>query len=91
VAVSSFLQNRYDISVLDNEKAYVNNPHWPQELYIVSRNVIQEVAQPAQKLEVAPQDSYTKQGKWNGRQLRTWYMHVRSMYEKVVLNLVQRN
>jgi len=49
--------------VLDNEKAYVNNPHWPQELYVVSRDVLQEVAQPAQKLEVAPQDSSTKQGK----------------------------
>lgn len=26
-----------------------------------------------------------------GRRLRTWYMHVRRMYEKVVLNLVHRN
>jgi len=34
VAVSSILQNRYDISELDNEKAYVNNPYWLQELYL---------------------------------------------------------
>jgi hypothetical protein len=49
--------------VLDNEKAYVNNPHWLKELYIVSRNCLQEVAQPAEKLEVALQDSSMKQGK----------------------------
>jgi len=49
--------------VLYNEKASVNNPHWLQKLYIVSRNCLQEVPRPAQKLEVARQDSYTKQGK----------------------------
>jgi len=65
VAVSPFLQNEYDISVLDNEKAYVNNPHWLQELYDVSRNFLQEVGQPAQKLEVTLQDSSMKQGKKN--------------------------
>jgi len=49
--------------VLDNEKTYVHNPHWLLELYIVSRNFLREVAQPAQKLEVALQDSSMKQGK----------------------------
>jgi hypothetical protein len=41
----------------------VNNPNWLQELYIVSRNFLQEVAQPAEKLEVALQDSFVKQAK----------------------------
>jgi hypothetical protein len=84
------------------KKAYVNNPHWLQELYIVSRNFLQEGAQPAQKAggrtsrifnETRQLELQRKNWRYipGGRRLRTWYMHVRRVYEKVALCLVQRN